>query len=177
MSRKKLTEEHIDVLDRANALGLDTLGYGQPNSKWNKLKERVEAKEATLSDDDSYWDPDGSPSPPLGEGALSSGTRLGRSDPPPNRDKPGEGPEHRSETVRSREEDPSKRLRRLLEGQAWRCAFACGDHGEGRPLLPGEPFAYIDDGMGIVHLDCMKSGTVPSEGNPWTINGAPRGNQ
>lgn len=109
------------------------------------------------------------------ERVLSSETRVGRSDLPPEYDKPGEGTEHRSEAMRIRERERELRLDRLLEAQNWRCAYACAGNGDGRPLLPGEPFAYIDEHHGIVHLECMKSGTIPSVGNPWTINGVLRG--
>jgi hypothetical protein len=72
-------------------------------------------------------------------------------------------------------QDRELRPGRLLEAQGWRCAYPCGDGHIGGPMLPGEAFAYIDNHEGIVHVDCLKSGTVPSEGNPWTINGALRG--
>jgi hypothetical protein len=71
--------------------------------------------------------------------------------------------------------DRELRPGRLLKAQNWRCALACGENGQGRPMLPGEAFAYIDDHEGIVHVECLKAGTIPSEDNPWTINGALRG--
>jgi hypothetical protein len=58
--------------------------------------------------------------------------------------------------------------------EEWRCAYPCAGNGEGGPLLPGEPVAHAYDNHSICHLECAKIGTVPIEGNPFTINGALR---
>jgi hypothetical protein len=149
---QELSEEHIDVLNRAEALGLDTFGYAVKGARWHRLKERVEAREAAIAEKPATTEDDANPRPTLVEvGAAKYNTA-------------------RATEARERE----RRIPRILEAQGWRCAVSCGGNGEGRPMLPGEAFAYIDDHEGIVHVECLKAGTVPSEGNPWTINGALR---
>jgi hypothetical protein len=63
----------------------------------------------------------------------------------------------------------------VCKDQEWRCAYPCAGNGEGGPLLPGEPVARAYDNHSICHLECAKIGTVPTKGNPFTINGALRG--
>jgi hypothetical protein len=108
------------------------------------------------------------------EGVTPPSPREGRANPSEPVLSPGEETRQLSRAREIRERERETRPLRLLEAQEWRCAMACGGNGEGRPMLPGEPFAYIDDHEAIVHVDCLKAGTVPSEGNPWTINGARR---
>lgn len=149
---QELSEEHLDVLARAEALGLDTFGYAVPRAKWRILRDRVEAKEAAIAEKLATIEDDANPSPALLE--------------------VGAAKYNAARAIRERERE--LRIPRILEAQKWRCAMPCGENGEGRPMLPGEAFTYIDDQEGIVHVDCLKAGVVPSEGNPWTINGALR---
>lgn len=90
--------------------------------------------------------------------------------------KPGAAAESPARAIRERLH-ATHSVANVCREQNWKCAYPCGGDGEGGPLLPGEPVARAYDNHSVVHLQCAIVGNVPSEGNPYTINGALRGSQ